>query len=149
MPDLDTYLEMSQLRDAAVDSKIMLLDSSSERPGLIFINANTHQTHQGFLDATGIEQSGSLDGFLSYSPRLVSSDGSRGAWYLWISDHIAFTEMERIYAFVAANMPALSDNLYVYIPVYKLNRFQGERQRYEESRMDEREKKMIVQRPAR
>ena len=33
-------------------------------------------------------------------------------------------------------VPALSDNLYVYIPVYKLGRFEGQRQLYEESRMD-------------
>ena len=137
VPDLDTYLEMAKFRNAAVDSKFIVLDRGSARPGLVFINANTHQTHQGFLDATGIESSGGMfDGFLTYDVRMVASDGSLGAWYVWISEHLTFTEMERMYAFVAANLPALSDNLYVYIPVYKLGRFEGQRQLYEESRMD-------------
>ena len=136
MPDLDTYLQVAQVRDGTVDSKITLFDFSSERPGLVFINSNTHQTHRGFLDATGIVQSEILDGFLTYNTRLEAPDGSLGAWYLWVKNHIAFTEMERVYAFVAANLPALRANLYVYIPVYKLDRFEGERQRYEESRMD-------------
>ena len=49
MRDLDTYLELAKFREAEVNSKIVLLDPSSERPGLMFINANAHETHQGFL----------------------------------------------------------------------------------------------------
>ena len=60
-----------------------------------------------------------------------------GAWYLWISGHYTtFSDMERIYMLVAANMPALSDNLYVHIANAQLKPFQEERHLYEESRMD-------------
>ena len=103
-------------------SKFIVLDRGSERPGLVFINANTHQTHQGFLDATGIESSGgsncSIRGFsVGYDaqkwwrPTAASGHGS-----YWTSQRKAgltrSAEMERIYAFtLAANVPALSDNL--------------------------------------
>ena len=62
MPDLETYVEMSQLGDTEAHSKIVVLDPGSERPGLVFINAKTHETHQRFLDAMGIDRP-SLSGF--------------------------------------------------------------------------------------
>ena len=137
IPDLDTYLEMSQFSGAAAAAKIALLDFDSDRPGLMLINRNTHQTHQGFLDAVGIERSRILNELILYDPQLEAPDGSLGAWYLWISGRRSdFSDLERIYTLVAANMPALSDNLYVYVNNSQLNQFQAERRLYEESRMD-------------
>ena len=135
MPDLETYVEMSQLGDTEAHSKIVVLDPGSERPGFVFINAKTHETHQRFLDATGIDRP-SLSGSLSFNSQLVAPGGSRGAWYVWVSKHLTFAETERIYALVAANMPALRDDLYIYVPAYKEDEFEREREQYEASRMD-------------
>ena len=135
MPDLETYVEMSQLGDTEAHSKIVVLDPGSERPGLVFINAKTHETHQRFLDAMGIDRP-SLSGFLTYNSQLVAPGGSRGAWYVWISSHITFATTERIYALMAANMPALRDDLYIYVPAYKEDEFEHEREQYEASRVD-------------
>ena len=135
MPDLETYVEMSQLGDTDAHSKIVVLDPGSERPGLVFINARTHETHQRFLDATGIERP-SLSGSLSFNSQLVAPGGSRGAWYAWVSKHLTFAETERIYALMAANMPALRDDLYIYVPAYKEDEFEHEREQYEASRVD-------------
>ena len=135
MPDLETYVEMSQLGDTEAHSKIVVLDPGSERPGFVFINAKTHETHQRFLDAMGIDRP-SLSGFLTYNSQLVAPGGSRGAWYVWISSHITFATTERIYALMAANMPALRDDLYIYVPAYKEDEFEHEREQYEASRVD-------------
>ena len=81
MPDLETYVEMSQLGDTEAHSKIVVLDPGSERPGLVFINAKTHETHQRLLDKMGIDRP-SLSGFLTYNSQLVAPGGSRGAWYV-------------------------------------------------------------------
>ena len=136
MPDLDTYLEMARSLHGVAASRILLLDLDSERPGLYFINASTHMLHQNFLDAVGIERSRTHNEVIFYDPQLEAPDGSLGAYYLGITGYMPFSEMERIYAFVAASMPTLSDDLYVYVPSYQLKRFQGERLQYEESRMD-------------
>ena len=136
MPDLDTYLEMARSIYGATASRILLLNLDSERPGLYFINASTHVVHQNFLDAVGIERSRTHNEVIFYDPELEAPDGSLGAYYLWMIGYMPFSEMERIYAFVAASMPTLRDNLYVYVPSYQLKRFQGERLQYEESRMD-------------
>ena len=135
MPDLETYVEMSQLGDTEAHSKIVVLDPGSERPGLVFINAKTHETHQRFLDAMGIDRP-SLSGFLTYNSQLVAPGGSRGAWYVWVSSHITFATTERIYSLMAANMPALRDDLYIYVPAYKEDEFEHEREQYEASRVD-------------
>ena len=135
MPDLETYVEMSQLGDTEAHSKIVVLDPGSERPGLVFINAKTHETHQRFLDAMGIDRP-SLSGSLSFNSQLVAPGGSRGAWYVWVSKHLTFAETERIYALAAANMPTLRDDLYIYVPAYKEDEFEREREQYEASRMD-------------
>ena len=135
MPDLETYVEMSQLGDTEVHSKVVVLDPGSERPGFVFINAKTHETHQRFLDAMGIERP-SLSGSLSFNSQLMAPGGSRGAWYIWFSSHLTFATTERIYALVAANMPALRDDLYVYVPAYKEDEFENQREQYEASRID-------------
>ena len=135
MPDLETYVEMSQLGDTEVHSRIVVLDPGSERPGLVFINGKTHETHQRFLDAMGIDRP-SLSGFLTYNSYLVAPGGSRGAWYVWISSHITFATTERIYELMAANMPTLRDDLYIYVPAYKEDEFEHEREQYEASRID-------------
>ena len=136
IPDMDTYLNTAKFRNAEANSKFMVLDSGSDSPGLAFINGNTHETHEGFLAVTGIEFSERLNGNLTYDLRLVASDGSLGAWYLWIQDRVNFSETDRIYAFMAANMPALADNLYVFVPEYKLDQYRDELLLYEASRID-------------
>ena len=136
VPDLDTYLGLARSADVPVVIRILLLDADSDRPGLYFINANTHLTHPSFLDAMGIERSRILNELILYDPQLVAPDGSLGAYYLWFSEYIPIGEMARVYAFVAASMPALSDNLYVLVPNFQLDRFQEERLLYEQSRVD-------------
>ena len=136
MPDLETYVEMSQLGDTEVHSRVVVLDPGSERPGLAFINGKTHATHQHFLDAKGISDRPSLSGFLTYNSQLVAPGGSRGGWYVWISSHITFATTERLYDLMAANMPVLRDDLYIYVPAFKEDEFEQEREHYEASRID-------------
>ena len=144
IPDLETFLQTAPFRDsvntslthAVADSKFVLLDRSSERPGLVFINTHTHKTHAEFYYATGLGRSEDFHGNLHYDARLVAPDGSLGAWYLWIKSRLTFTEMDRIYALVAASTQALDNNLYVFIPAYKLDWFETQRQQYEASRID-------------
>ena len=113
-----------------------MLDLGSERPGLAFINGKTHATHQHFLDAKGISDRPSLSGFLTYNSQLVAPGGSRGGWYVWISSHITFATTERLYDLMAANMPVLRDDLYIYVPAFKEDEFEQEREHYEASRID-------------
>ena len=144
IPDLETFLQTAPFRDsvntslthAVVDSKLILLDRSSERPGLVFINIRTHQIHAEFFYATGLGRGDDSHGNLHYDARLVAPDGSLGAWYLWFQNRLTFSEMDRIYALVAASVPAFDNNVYVYIPAYKLDWFETQRQQYEASRID-------------
>ena len=144
IPDLETFLQTAPFRDsvntslthAVADSKFILLDRSSERPGLVFINTHTHKSHAEFYYATGLGRSEDFHGNLHYDARLLAPDGSLGAWYLWTKNRLTFTEMDRIYALVAASVQALDNNVYVYIPAYKLDWFETQRQQYEASRID-------------
>ena len=139
IPDLDMFVGLSRSADRAA-IKTLLVDVDSERPGLYFINGDTHIGHQSFMDAVDIERSRIFDDILNddivYDPQLVASDGSLGAYYLQTNGTIRISEIERIYAFVAASMPALSDNLYVLVTNSQLNEFQEERLLYEQSRVD-------------
>ena len=135
IPDLDTYLPNSQFNHAVADSKFFLTNAYHERPGLVFMNVNVHSTHAGFLRDTGIDQTISYRGYISYDARLDASDGSLGAWYVWLIEHVSVSEMERVYAFFAANMPVLRDNIYLLIPDHKLDRYERDREEYERTRM--------------
>ena len=144
IPDLETFLQTAPFRDsvntslthAVVDSKFILLGRSSERPGLVFINIHTHQIHAEFFYATGLGRGDDFHGNLHYDARMVAPDGSLGAWYLWFQDRLTFTEMDRFYALMAASVSAFDNNVYVYIPAYKLDWFETQRQQYEASRID-------------
>ncbi len=133
--DLDTYLPNSQFNNAVADSKFFITNADNERPGLVFMNVNVHTTHEGFLRTTGIDQIIDYRGYISYDVRLDAPDGSLGAWYVWLIEHVSVSEMERILAFFAANMPVLRDDVYLLIPDHKLDSYERDREKYERTRM--------------
>ena len=95
IPDLDMFVGLSRPGDGAA-IKTLLVDVDSERPGLYFINGDTHIGHRSFMDAVDIERSrifdDTLDDDIVYDPQLVASDGSLGAYYLQTNGTIRISE---------------------------------------------------------
>ena len=95
--------------------KFILFALDTDRPRIYFVNTKTHDIHNDFLAAVGLQRSQDmLTGSLDYHPDLVAPDGSRGLYSYRLfpfSSYHPFSLVARSYTVLAASMPLLSDNL--------------------------------------
>ena len=123
--------------------RFVLFDADTDRPGVYFLNTNTHWGHQYFLNTVGFEREsdGMILGMIIYDPELLAPDGSPGVYLLHLTsqfsrDHYSsFSQLERPYALLAASVPLLDDNLAFYVPNSQLPYIQSELPLYKESRI--------------
>ena len=122
--------------------RFVLFDADTDRPGVYFLNTNTHQGHQYYLNTFGFEREsdGMILGMIIYDPELLASDGSPGVYLLHLTslssrDYYSFSHLERPYALLAASVPLLDDNLAFYVPNSKLPYIQSDLPLYRESRI--------------
>ena len=123
-------------------SGFVLFDADTDRPGVYFLNTNTHKGHQHFLNTFGFERGadGLILGMIIYDPELVAPNGNPGIYLLHLtdsrsSDYNLLRHLERPYALLAASVPLLDDNLAFYVPNSKLPYIQSELPLYRESRI--------------
>ena len=118
--------------------RFVLFEADTDRPGVYFLNTNTHWGHQYYLNTFGFERGS--DGMIIYDPELLKPDGSPGVYLLHLTslssrDYYSFSHLERPYALLAASVPLLDDNLAFYVPNSKLSYIQSDLPLYRESRI--------------
>ena len=81
VPDKDTYDTLAVTKSF----KFVLFGMDTDRPGVYFMNTNTHPLHESFLEVAGLDAGDVeyevVNGKLTYSEELVASDGSPGVYY--------------------------------------------------------------------
>ena len=118
IPDQDTFETLAYDKTYAYNKtylKFVLFGLDTDRPGIFFVNTKTHNAHEDFMAAIGLEWSQDLlTGALGYYPDLVAPDGSQGVYVYEMggySTYHSFSIVARAYTVLAASMPLLSDNL--------------------------------------
>ena len=138
IPDQDTF--SPPLQDPKNKFiKFVFFGMDTARPGIYFMNTETYDHHEDFLNAVGLEQDLAITrGLLFYNPNLVAPDGRLGVYYviLRIADAYSFSLVARSYTVLAASMPLLNDNLAVYIPSTQLSYVQSALPLLRASRID-------------
>ncbi len=137
VPDKDTYDTLAVTKSF----KFVLFGMDTDRPGVYFMNTNTHPLHESFLEVAGLDAGDVeyevVNGQLIYSEELVASDGSPGVYYFELkSVHPLLSIVNLSYTLLAASMPLLDDNLAFYIRNFDLPLFQSDLPLYRESRID-------------
>ena len=137
VPDKDTYDTLAVTKSF----KFVLFGMDTDRPGVYFMNTNTHPLHESFLEVAGLDAGDVeyevVNGKLIYSEELVASDGSPGVYYFELkSVHPLLSIVNLSYTLLAASMPLLDDNLAFYIRNFDLPLFQSDLPLYRESRID-------------
>ena len=121
--------------------KFALLGMDTDRPRVYFINANTHPTHQTFLDDRHINRQRVILGTIAYRQNRVAPDGSQGVYLYSLNTlpsrySFSFSLMERTHTLLAASMPLLEDNLALYVRNRELPYIQSDLPLYRESRIN-------------
>ena len=113
--------------------KYMMFDMHTARPGVYFINTNTYDHHEDFLDFVGLRafQNRMIKGNISYDRNRVAPDGSLGVYRysysaLFNYPNYSFEVAARSYTVLAASMPSLGENLVFHIPNQQLRSMQSE-----------------------
>ena len=143
--DLDAFLALSHTHSSATHKragssivKFLVTNLGTDRPGLYFNNFNTSNYDLALFDSLG--GAGSIDrfGVVTYDPELAAPDGSAGAYYADFGLGIlpSFSEVERLYTLLAANLAQVDDNLYIHIQTDLLQDMRAEQPLYQASRID-------------
>ena len=113
--------------------KFVLFGLDTARPGVYFMNVQTHRYHLHFLDAVGMDQylPGTIVGEVIYDPKLVAPNGSPGVYWYWLRAGPPFRFVARAHTVLAASMPLIDDNLAFFmgnhslmyeLPLYRASR---------------------------
>ena len=133
VPDRDTFDRLAP----TISFKFILFGINSARPGIYFINTETHGYHQSFLDIVDFERETVFVGRISYRQELIAPDGSMGVFVLSVGRAgLPFSNMDRIHTLVAASMPLLDDNLALYIANRSLPSVQSNLPLFRDSRIN-------------
>ena len=119
-----------------ISVRFVVVDMFTDRPGVYFINSNTHITHYSFLEAIGVEATAIASGRLTRYAGPIGPYGDTEVYSLWAIESATFKYAERTYTLLAANLPLLNDNLALHLPNVELPAIQPELPLYRESRID-------------
>ena len=137
--DMFTHLAW-QSSGGITDINFALFGTDTGQPYLYFIDSYTPTNHTTFMSAIGLEATnvGVVTGGLSYHPELVSSDGSRGVYSYAFRRNLSSRSAEdllTIHTVLAASIPALEDNLVLYLNNITLQYLQSQIPALRESRV--------------
>ena len=116
--------------------KFIIDGLETDQPRLYFVNSATYPTHHIFLESRGLDPREVVSGDLAYHPDLAARDGSLGVYYFWIDNLYYFESAALIYTLLAANMPVVEENLFLFVQNVMLQTYQQELPVYEASRID-------------
>ena len=138
VPDRATF---ESLTPTGTDIKFVVFDLNTESPRVYFLNYNKYPGHAAFLKdvlgGRGLEQNvlEAIRGDLTYYPNLEAADGSLGVYVASDSITYTFSEVERLYTVMAANMPLLEQDLAYHLYNYQLLPIQDELPLFDDSRI--------------
>ena len=138
VPDRNTFDTLNLVQMGFASGKFIMYGMNTDRPGVYFLNVNTHVEHRYFLDAVGLERGEDLFiGHISYNPELVAPDGSLGLFYYWFDYPLpAFPQVNLAHTLLAASMPLLDNSAALYVHNVALKHLQSELPLYRASRID-------------
>lgn len=106
--------------------KFYVLGADTDNPYVYFMNTERHRAHFRFALSVGLAGRndpinavpGSMRGEIVYHPKVESPNGKLGVYRFEFEpeDSYSFTEVQRIYELLAANMPFLENN-WAYYPM--------------------------------
>ena len=140
VPDRETFETLSFGSNNGL-VKFVLLGMDTDRPGVYFMNTNTHRRHLRFLDAVGLDQGWDeqIRGDVVYYPERVAPNGSLGFYAFSFGRYYARYPVQffdRVNTLLAASMPVLEDNLTFYLSPNVLRDVQSDLSLYKESRVN-------------
>jgi len=136
--------------------KFYILEANTGNPQAYFMNTNTHRAHMSFARAIGISggigggrppgggmlpgggATGQMRGEIIYHPNVTAPSGEPGVYRFEFepNDSWPFDAVQMAHELLAANMPALRNNLAYYpMPNAALPRYQREKALYDASRV--------------
>ncbi|MCY3691441.1 MAG: putative Ig domain-containing protein, partial [Chloroflexi bacterium] len=96
-------------------AKFVILDFDGANPYVYFINVNTYNHHDLFVNEWNIPPrsggSHTIYGSLTYGPNVVASDGSLGVYYYTLTRGYTYWQAHQVNELLAAAMPLLENNL--------------------------------------
>ena len=143
VPDRATFEALAHVYppwSAELDMKFVVFGLHTKSPRMYFHNANRYPSHNTFVNLLvdeGIEQNTAQTtrGNLHYFPSLEAPDGSLGVYAAWYQSTHSFTEADRLFTLIAANMPLLEQDLAYRFRNYQLLTIQDDIPLYEDSRI--------------
>ena len=115
--------------------RFLVVNPLGDRPGVYFINGDTHSSHHSFLEAVDVEASSIARGRLTHRAGPLPN-GDIDVYSYWTIDSTDFSIAERTYTLLAANLPLLDDNLALHLPNADLAAVQAELPVYRSSRLN-------------
>ena len=119
--------------------KFVMTGTDTDRPAVYFVNSNMFTFHDEFLDAIGVNWQDALSGVLMYDPQAIAPNGNAGVYRYEIDLAVrdfSFQTTSRYYTVLAAGMPALEDNLAMWLRNTLLPHIQPELSLFRESRVN-------------
>ena len=119
--------------------KFIMTGTDTDRPTVAFANTNMFGGHDEFLDARGVNWQDALTGVLMYDPRAIAPNGNAGVYRYSIDLPIRVFSSQTAslyYTVLAAGIPALEDNLAMWLRNSWLPHIQPELSLLRESRVN-------------
>ena len=121
---------------AGTSVRFVVVNPLGDRPGVYFVNSDTHTLHYSFLEAVGVTSSSIARGRLTHHAGPIGPEGDTDVYSFWTIDSATFKYAERTYTLLAANLALLDDSLALHLPNADLPVMQEELPQYRESRID-------------
>lgn len=127
--------------------KFYILDADTNNPYLYFMNTVKYRSHGMFARGVGLSNSGggrggipgSMRGEIVYHPKVEAPNGKLGVYRFEFepNDSYSFGDVQRMYEFLASNMPYLENNWSYYpMPNAALPLYYREQSQYNDSRIE-------------
>ena len=119
--------------------KFVMTGTDTDRPAVYFVNSNMFTFHDEFLDDIGVNWQDALSGVLMYDPQAIAPNGNAGVYRYEIDLAVrdfSFQTASLYYTVLAAGMPALEDNLAMWLRNRWLPYIQPELSLFRESRVN-------------
>lgn len=132
-------VQWSEFLNGKTYVKFLITDFDTEKPKIYFINSETHNLHEDFAKAIGVNHLGDqvVKGQIIYHPTIVSNNGKLGTFTFNYSSGKgqSFRVVRRTHELLASNMPLLENNFAYYITALNESAYTHEVEQYQKSRI--------------
>ena len=130
--DADTFRSLSNLLNGYRTVKFIVFGLEQGRPGVVFLNANTHDHHVPFAKAVGLWGTplyeNRIRGYLIHGH--VDALGRKLFHFHLLDRDVDFDTVARAYTVLAANLSAIEGDLMMWVRNYQVPHIQSELELY-------------------